>query len=65
MQENTDKIWKFQRYGLVFEYVHGSPFSPPFNLISYLISIIKFLKEKLNKNRFSQKEEINEGKLQN
>jgi hypothetical protein len=46
VQDNTDKIWKYQRYGLIFEYVGASLFSPPINPISYLISLIKFIQNK-------------------
>ena len=46
VQENTDKIWKFQRYRLVFEYTDSSIFPPPLTFISYIISIINYVRKK-------------------
>ncbi len=50
VQENTDQIWKFQRYVLVFEYKDASIFSPPINLVGYIITFINYiLKKKADK----------------
>ena len=50
VEEKNDKIWKLQRYSLVFEYKESSFFPPPFNLIGYLFEMIQeictFSKEK-------------------
>ena len=43
VQENTDQIWKFQRYRLVFEYYESSIFAPPINFIGYIITFVNFL----------------------
>jgi hypothetical protein len=64
VQDNTDKIWKYQRYGLIFEYVGASLFSPPINPISYLISLIKFIKNKVSVEESRNEDEtINEDVL--
>ena len=46
MQENTDQIWKFQRYRLVFEYYDSPIIPPPFNVISYFISLYSYVRNK-------------------
>ena len=46
VQENTDKIWKFQRYRLVFEYYGSSIFPPPLTFIGYIISFVIFIRQK-------------------
>jgi len=33
VKDNSDKEWKFYRYGLVVDYISSSPYPPPFNLI--------------------------------
>lgn len=43
---NTDRIWKFQSYSLIYEYdkCHDDfPLPPPFNLFIYLINFIVYL----------------------
>lgn len=40
---DTDSIWKFQRYGLVMDFVVRSPLPPPLNLFYYIYWIIRFL----------------------
>lgn len=43
VQENTDRIWKFQRYQLIKEY-HSRPTAPPpFIIFSHLYILIRFL----------------------
>lgn len=43
VQENTDRIWKFQRYELIKEY-HSRPAAPPpFIIFSHLYILIRFL----------------------
>lgn len=44
LKDNTDRIWKFQRYRLVFEYYDASAFPPPISFIGYFISIVKFIR---------------------
>ncbi|KAI7808565.1 putative transient receptor potential cation channel subfamily M member 2 [Triplophysa rosa] len=41
VQDNTDTIWKFQRYELIKEYHSRPALPPPFILISHLIIFIK------------------------
>jgi hypothetical protein len=43
IQEQTDTIWKFQRYALVYEYVHKPFPGPPFIVIPLLLSIVRVL----------------------
>ncbi|XP_073710850.1 transient receptor potential cation channel subfamily M member 2 isoform X2 [Misgurnus anguillicaudatus] len=41
VQDNTDTIWKFQRYELIKEYHSRPALPPPFILISHLVIFIK------------------------
>ncbi|XP_069790175.1 transient receptor potential cation channel subfamily M member 2 [Narcine bancroftii] len=41
IQENTDKIWKFQRYSLIEEYYTRPPAPPPFIIFSHLFVLIE------------------------
>uniref|UniRef100_A0A673J154 Ion transport domain-containing protein n=1 Tax=Sinocyclocheilus rhinocerous TaxID=307959 RepID=A0A673J154_9TELE len=41
VQENTDTIWKFQRYELIKEYHSRPTLPPPFILLSHLILFIR------------------------
>ncbi len=43
VQDNTDTIWKFQRYELIKEYHSRPALPPPFILISHLIIFIRGL----------------------
>ena len=52
VQENTDQIWKFQRYRLVFEYIDASIFPPPISFIGYFVTLINyFLKKQEEKSK--------------
>lgn len=68
VQENTDQIWKFQRYRLVFEYYDSPILPPPMNLIAYVVSFIQFLGQKRknyqNKGNMDSAEDDGKGKLQ-
>ena len=46
VQENTDQIWKFQRYRLVYEYDNGRIFPPPISFISYVFSLTNYMRTK-------------------
>lgn len=46
MQDNTDRIWKFQRYRLVFEYFDASAFPPPISFIGYVLTFFRYVKRK-------------------
>ncbi|MGH0130904.1 UNVERIFIED_CONTAM: hypothetical protein FKN15_059625 [Acipenser sinensis] len=56
VQDNTDKIWKFQRYGLIVEYHSQPPFPPPLIIFSHLHFLIEriFCKPKTHK-QFKEK----------
>ncbi|KTF80003.1 hypothetical protein cypCar_00042858 [Cyprinus carpio] len=41
VQDNTDTIWKFQRYELIKEYHSRPALPPPFILLSHLILFIR------------------------
>lgn len=41
VQENTDIVWKYQRYRLVFEYLDSPVLPAPFSIIPNIYSIIK------------------------
>ncbi|XP_043916462.1 transient receptor potential cation channel subfamily M member 2-like [Protopterus annectens] len=43
VQEQTDTIWKFQRFGLIEEYHGRSTLPPPFILLSHVVLIVKRL----------------------
>ncbi|RXM32084.1 Transient receptor potential cation channel subfamily M member 2 [Acipenser ruthenus] len=43
VQDNTDKIWKFQRYGLIVEYHSQPPFPPPLIIFSHLHFLIEHI----------------------
>ncbi|XP_034780925.2 transient receptor potential cation channel subfamily M member 2-like isoform X1 [Acipenser ruthenus] len=61
VQDNTDKIWKFQRYGLIVEYHSQPPFPPPLIIFSHLHLLIEriFCKPKTRKH-FKEKLPENE-----
>ncbi|MGH0117659.1 UNVERIFIED_CONTAM: hypothetical protein FKN15_041851 [Acipenser sinensis] len=61
VQDNTDKIWKFQRYGLIVEYHSQPPFPPPLIIFSHLHLLIEriFCKPKARK-QFKEKLPENE-----
>ena len=43
VQEDSDKVWKFQRYDLVSEY-HGRPVAaPPLIFIGHIIIFIRWI----------------------
>lgn len=46
VQENTDQIWKFQRYRLVFEYYDSPILPPPLNFIAYFVALVHYLKQR-------------------
>ncbi|XP_078660979.1 transient receptor potential cation channel subfamily M member-like 2 isoform X2 [Branchiostoma floridae x Branchiostoma belcheri] len=41
VQENTDKIWKFQRYDLIKEYSDRPPLAPPVIIFSHLFLLFR------------------------
>ena len=43
IQEDSDKVWKFQRYDLVLEYHNRPMFSPPLILIGHLFVFIRWV----------------------
>lgn len=43
IQEDSDKVWKFQRYDLVQEYHNRPMFSPPLILIGHLFIFIRWI----------------------
>ncbi|XP_067892332.1 transient receptor potential cation channel subfamily M member 2 isoform X2 [Heterodontus francisci] len=64
VQENTDKIWKFQRYPLIEEYYSRPPAPPPFIIFSHAFLFIEYVsqrkpsrKHKKFKKQLDEKEE--------
>ncbi|XP_078407809.1 transient receptor potential cation channel subfamily M member 2 isoform X2 [Cetorhinus maximus] len=51
IQENTDKIWKFQRYPLIEEYYCRPPAPPPFIIFSHVFLLV----EQITKRKAKQK----------
>eukprot|EP00057_Strongylocentrotus_purpuratus_P010202 XP_011664676.1 PREDICTED: transient receptor potential cation channel subfamily M member 2 isoform X5 [Strongylocentrotus purpuratus] len=43
IQDNTDTIWKFQRYDLIKEYFNRPPLTPPFILVSHFFYAVRFV----------------------
>ena len=43
MDIQSNKIWKSQRYQLVFEYYHKPLLPPPFAIFSYILVFIRYL----------------------
>ena len=59
LQDNADQIWKFQRFKLVEEYDDFPIFSPPLNLIVYVVSTVKYLtRRKVIKNLKKKRQPI-------
>eukprot|EP00794_Sanderia_malayensis_P009473 gene9473-10461_t len=46
VQTNSNKIWKFQRYHLIFEYSRRPVLVPPFVMINHVISLCKHIYRK-------------------
>lgn len=46
VQENTDQIWKFQRYRLVFEYYDSPILPPPLNFVAYFVALVHYLRQR-------------------
>ncbi|XP_072117252.1 transient receptor potential cation channel subfamily M member 2 [Mobula birostris] len=64
IQENTDEIWKFQRYSLIEEYYTRPPAPPPFIVFSHIFLLIECVtcrkskrKHKKFKKQLEEKEE--------
>ncbi|XP_039598768.1 transient receptor potential cation channel subfamily M member 2 [Polypterus senegalus] len=54
VQDNTDQIWKFQRFGLIEEY-HGRPsFPPPFIIFGHLYLFFKRVIQRKKASRHKQ-----------
>jgi hypothetical protein len=51
VHENTDVIWKFQRYELINEYEQTYAFPPPLSFILYVILIHNWIKKEASKRR--------------
>ena len=64
VEEEANKIWKSQRYNLVYEYHKKPLFCPPALIFAYVILFVEFAVRKLVKLRVdrkkasSQKEEL-------
>ncbi|CAF0766794.1 unnamed protein product [Rotaria sp. Silwood1] len=43
VQDQTDLVWRYERYSLIREYFDRPPLFPPFIIITHLIELIKFL----------------------
>uniref|UniRef100_A0A8C4RC18 Ion transport domain-containing protein n=1 Tax=Eptatretus burgeri TaxID=7764 RepID=A0A8C4RC18_EPTBU len=40
VHDNNDKVWKYQRYELVQEYISKSAWPPPINIISHVFKLV-------------------------
>ncbi|CAF3508465.1 unnamed protein product [Rotaria sordida] len=47
VQMQSHRIWRYQRFLLVYEYNNKPPLPPPFNTIYYLYRIIRYIIEKI------------------
>lgn len=43
VQDNSEKVWRFYRFGLVEEYYHKPALAPPLIVISHLIMLVQFI----------------------
>ena len=43
IQESSDKVWKFQRYDLIREYVDRPTLAPPLMILSHIFIFIKWI----------------------
>ena len=46
VEEDSDKVWKFQRYALINEYNDRPFLAPPFIILSHIYGIIRFFAER-------------------
>ncbi|KAJ8036464.1 Transient receptor potential cation channel subfamily M member 3 [Holothuria leucospilota] len=46
VQENTDEVWKFQRYEVINEFFGRPPVPPPFIIISHCFLLFRFVLKK-------------------
>lgn len=51
LQANTNEIWRFQRYRLVFEYFHTPSLPPPLVIFSHLFYIVRDMFRKPKRNQ--------------
>ena len=58
IEQESDKIWKFDRYKLVFEYFHKPILPPPFVLFYYIILAIKFVIKLIINKKFKKSDNI-------
>ncbi|CAF4285885.1 unnamed protein product [Rotaria sp. Silwood2] len=49
VQDQTDLVWRYERYSLIREYFDRPPLFPPFIIITHSIELIKFLKRRCSK----------------
>jgi hypothetical protein len=64
VQENSDQIWKYQRYKLVYEYADAAFFPPPIAFLFYFYLIVKWIRKIATQNRRKPKKSIqHEGKI--
>uniref|UniRef100_UPI00398E70EC transient receptor potential cation channel subfamily M member 2 n=1 Tax=Pristiophorus japonicus TaxID=55135 RepID=UPI00398E70EC len=51
VQDNTDKIWKFQRYSLIEEYYSRPPAPPPFIIFSHAFLLFERVTQRKSKQK--------------
>ncbi|CAF1009735.1 unnamed protein product, partial [Brachionus calyciflorus] len=56
VHENTDLIWKFQRYALVYEYVEAPVFPAPFCMVIYLFKAFRTIFKRMCRKKFYEEE---------
>ena len=54
IEENADKIWKRQRYDLVYDYFYKSLFPRPLNMIYYLYFIMQMITYRIKNRKSTQ-----------
>jgi ABC-type multidrug transport system fused ATPase/permease subunit len=52
IEENTDIIWRFQRYSLIYEYKHLPILPPPLIIIPHFFSLIKTIFKRISRKSY-------------
>ena len=50
----ADKLWKFQMYEVIYEYVHKPILVAPFSIISYFVSLLRLVLRPIRKSFFTE-----------
>jgi len=51
VQDQTDLVWRYERYALIRDYFDRPPLFPPFIIITHFIELIKLISRHLPKRK--------------